>query len=76
MAGKVISLERVLVVLLVCLLTIYAPLELTRMIVLEVFILRLHPSIPNWNFLVELGFLWIFYIAGMVVVYKRTKCQP
>lgn len=53
-------------------LTLYAPIELTRIIVVNEF--RLHLSdIPHWQFILELCFFWGAYIAAMVITGKRLK---
>ncbi len=53
----------------IILLTIYAPLELTRIIVINCFIRRLYVDIvPMWEFIAELILLWGFYIGAMVIV--------
>jgi len=48
-----------LLILLVCLLTLYAPIELTRVII-------------NWSlsgrFLFEIGFMWLFYTIGIIII--------
>ena len=48
----------ILLILLICLLTLYAPIELTRMII-------------NWNvsgrFLFEIVFMWLFYAIGILI---------
>ena len=60
--GRLYSLK-VLWALLIFTATIYAPLELTRVII-------------GWGlqgeFLVEVILMWTLYIAGMVIVYKKT----
>ena len=47
-----------LLILLVCLLTLYAPIELTRVII-------------NWSvsgrFLFEIAFMWLFYAIGIII---------
>jgi len=58
---------RIAFLVLIILLTIYAPIELSRLII--------------WNdyyhigsgFIFELCFIWIFYITGMAIVYKLIK---
>lgn len=54
--------------LLIILLTIYAPLELTRVIIANELVLNLHPLIPSWQFIAELGVFWTLYVAGMVII--------
>ena len=55
--------------LLICVLTIYAPVELTRVILvgLEFW------SRPVWHFMLEIAFIWVAYLIAMILVYKRTK---
>jgi len=59
---------------LISLLTIYAPLELANLIVVNELILRSHPHTPSWQFLLEIALFWLFYLAGMFLVYRRLKC--
>lgn len=49
---------------LVILLTIYAPIELSRMI----FAYGLEAQL-----IVELYFFWAFYLMGMFIIYRRLK---
>lgn len=54
-----------LLVLLVLLLTIYAPIELTRVILnLEGF---------SGKFIFEVGFMWLFYSLGIFTVIKMRR---
>ena len=64
---------RVLWLLSIFALTAYPILELTRLIVLDAFIRDLYPEIPRGTFIFELVVMWVFYISGMVIVYKRMK---
>ena len=50
----------------VILLTIYAPIELTRVIINE-FVLNLHTT-SHWQFIAELSILWSFYVSAMVII--------
>ena len=56
--------RRVLLTLLICFLTLYAPIELTRVIV-------------AWGlqgqFIGEVCLMWTMYITAMVVVYMRIR---
>lgn len=63
---------RILWTLLIVILTIYAPIELTRVII------RGLPNsaywgIPVWQFLLEIAIFWLEYIAGMIIVYKKLR---
>ena len=62
-----------LLLVLVCVLTVYAPLELTRVIVLSELILRLHPEIEVWQFILEIALIWVLYFTGMAIVWKSLK---
>jgi len=64
---------KVLWLLLICLLTIYAPLELTRVIIVDLEATVRYWNIPAWQFILEICFIWSFYIAGMVIVYRRLS---
>ena len=57
---------------LICLLTVYAPIELTRAIIINEIILNLHPSIPTWQFVAEIGVIWTLYMVAMVII-RRGK---
>ena len=59
--------------LLILLLTLYAPLELTRLIMGSKEIWSIQWGIPVWQFMLEIALIWIFYLVGMLVVYKRIK---
>ena len=61
---------KVLIWLLIVALTLYAPVELTRYILL---IMGNHPVITPIEFICEIIFIWIFYIAGMIIVWKCMK---
>jgi len=61
---------RIVLLLLVILLTMYAPIELTRCIILNELILRLHPKVSVETFVFEIAFLWNFYLTGMMIVWK------
>jgi len=64
-----------LYMLLVILLGIYAPVELTRIIVICTWqntILN-HALFPGYYFIIELAFFWTFQITGWVLVYLRIK---
>ncbi len=49
----------------ICFLTLYAPSELTRVIVVN---MGLHGK-----FIFEVCLIWVFYIIAMVIVYKFVK---
>lgn len=53
--------------LLTCFLTLYAPIELTRWILVT----STDWSRPAWHFVAEIAFIWAAYLIGMVLVYKR-----
>ncbi len=55
--------------MLICVLTLYAPLELTRVI------LDWSAPIgrPVWQFMLEIAFIWVAYLIGMFLLYKRIK---
>lgn len=61
---------RILWIILVVLCTVYAPIELTRVIVINELILDLH-AIPHWQFIAELTVFWNFYVAGIVIVGRK-----
>ena len=61
-----------LLALLICLLTVYAPIELTVVIANEL-TLNLHPTIAPWQFIFELTFIWLFYIGGLSLVWRLIK---
>ena len=44
---------------------LYAPAELTRIIVRDMF-----PVYPNGQFIFEIIFIWTLYLAGMTIFYK------
>lgn len=56
-----------------CSLTVYAPIELTRLIVIGELIQNIHPEIAPWQFITELIILWTFYIWAMFFIYRRFK---
>jgi len=47
--------------------TCYAPLELTRLILIA------NAARPSWDYVVGLVLMWVFYGAGMLVV--LNKCM-
>lgn len=67
------KIEKALWLLLILCLTIYAPIELTRLIVEGNFVWMVHPDIPRWEYGAEIAILWVLYIAGLALVYKRIK---
>ncbi len=60
---------KILLVILIGLLFLYAPIELTRWILVT----STDWSRPAWHFVAEIAFFWAAYLIGMVLVYKRTK---
>ncbi|KKM65810.1 hypothetical protein LCGC14_1487560 [marine sediment metagenome] len=56
--------------LIIILLTIYAPIELTRMIVWQY-----HYTYPELagQFVFEVFFIWVFYLLGMYLVKRGVK---
>lgn len=63
---------RSLWLILIIVLTIYAPLELTRVIVINALINHIYDR-PEWQFVAEIAMFWALYVIGMVLVYKRIK---
>ena len=59
-------------VLLICLLTVYAPIELTWVIIDHEFIHNLS-AIPKWQFVAEMSIFWVFYMIGLIVIYRVTN---
>ncbi len=57
-------------VLLIFLLTVYAPLELTRVIIAGLKWSN-YWGIPMWQFMLEIALFWILYLVGMVLIYRR-----
>ncbi len=55
---------RFLIALLICLLTVYAPIELTRLIIIYGL---------QGEFIFEVCFIWVSYIIGMGLVYNLVK---
>ena len=59
--------------LLICVLTIYAPIELTR-VILDYLESQSAPiGRPVWQFMLEIAFIWVGWLVAMILVYKRTK---
>ncbi len=56
--------------LLICVLTLYAPIELTRVILVY---LESQSAPIGRHFMLEIAFIWVAYLIGMFLVYKRTK---
>lgn len=52
-----------LIMCLIILLTIYAPIELTRIIIRDMF-----PVYPKGEFVFEIAFLWLCYLSAMITV--------
>ena len=61
-----------LLMLLICLLTIYAPLELTRVIVINALVNKIW-AIPAWQFILEISLQWALYVTAMIIVYTRIR---
>ncbi len=57
-----------LVLLLMILLTCYAPIELSRIIIFDNFICHAYPEIPLWEFAFELIFIWLNYSIGIGII--------
>ena len=62
-----------LIILLVILLTLYPIVELTRVIVISEIILRVHPEIPQSQFITELVVMWLFYLGIIPILVWRLK---
>ena len=65
------TLSSALWLLLICLLTVYAPIELSRGIIYGI-THNLYP-IPDYLFIGEMAVFWVMYIGGLIVVYKVMK---
>ncbi len=52
---------KALLIILICLLFVYSPVELTRVII-------------DWGlsgkFIFEIAFMWVFYLAGLFIVFR------
>ena len=48
--------------------TLYAPAELTRVIIMNAFVKNLYPHMSDLIFIAEMLMLWISYIASMFLV--------
>jgi len=64
---------RILWTLLICLLTIYAPLELTKGILDNLELTSAYWDIPVWQFMLEIALFWIMYLVGIILVYKKIR---
>jgi len=62
-----------LLTLAICLFTLYPPVELTRVIIINELILDAHPTIPSWEFVLELCLFWLGYVTGIVIVGWRIR---
>ena len=60
-------------ILLICLLTVYAPLELTKVILVDLELTSAYWGVPVWQFILEVCLIWIMYIVGMTIVYRRLN---
>lgn len=59
---------------LVCVLTVYAPIEITRIIVINEHIRNIHTDTrPLWQFTTEIIFIWVSYVLAMVLVYMLVR---
>lgn len=58
---------------LVCFLTLYAPIELTRVIIQFAFVKRLWAG--GWEFEFEIVFIWVCYISAMALVAKWMEFE-
>ncbi len=59
--------------MLICVLTLYAPIELTRVILVYCQSQSAPIGRPVWQFMLEIAFIWVAYLIGMVLVHKRIK---
>ena len=57
-----------LLILLICLLTLYAPLELTRVIIDWGLLGPFKDTILVSNFIFELSFIWLFYAIAIFLI--------
>lgn len=64
---------RIFWTILIGLLFLYPPAELTRVILVDLERQSIYWGIPVWQFMLELALFWTMYLAGMVLVYKRIK---
>jgi len=62
---------KILGLVLICLLTIYAPLELTRCIIIGAFIARVWAD--TTPLIIELSLMWLGYIFAMVFIGKWIR---
>ncbi len=64
----------ILVLLLMILLTCYAPIELSRIFILDNFVCHAYPEILLWEFVFELIFIWLNYSIGIgIIAYLITS---
>jgi len=66
---------KLLLLALIIFLTIYAPIELTRVIIVNEFVLRLHPDMSIWGFTLELIEFWSFYVIAMVIIWRLLNVK-
>ena len=60
--------KRLLILLLICLLTLYAPLELTRVIIHWGLLGPFKDTIPASNFIFEISFMWLLYAIAIFII--------
>jgi len=53
--------------------TVYPAGELTRLIIIDGIINRLHPDIPVWMFYWEVAEMWIIFIGMLILAYLVGK---
>ena len=61
--------KKILILIALVLLTIYAPIELTRIIIRDMF-----PVYPIGEFVFEIIFMWTLWLAGMILFW-RVLCR-
>ena len=59
---------KALLFLFIVLLTIYPPIELTRVILVDLELTCAYWGIPIWQFILEICFIWTFYLTAMALV--------
>jgi len=64
---------RILWMLFICLLTVYAPIELTKVILVDLELTSAYWGVPVWQFTLEVCLIWTLYLAGMIVVCRRLN---
>jgi hypothetical protein len=61
--------------LLLFLLTVYPPLELTRVIIINELIVKAHPQYSAFDYCTEIAFIWACYLAALVIVWRVVKVR-